>query len=195
MQRTAPGIHPLVYGALALFLGVATLGPAPAAQDSGLNLSSPLLAQAAPTPKPTSTPRFTYSGYGRSFDFTRLNNPQISKSNALNQQSWTTAASLHGAYNLGGNFSIGATYLYAFPFSGACNTPASHAAGPDCVNPNLQIPGQGTNPDDTLPGFIVNTLYETYLQYQADSDERYRSKPPPSWTLYKRIFVGRSTCS
>jgi len=167
MLRISHRIPPLAFGALAFFLGVATLaGPAPAAQDPGLNLAGPLVAQSAPTPKPTATPRFTYSGYGRSFDFTRLNNPQLSKSNALNQQSWTTAASLHGAYNLGGNFSLGATYLYAFPFSGACNTPASHAAGPDCVNPNLQLPGQGTNPDDTVPGFIVNTLYETYLQYQ-----------------------------
>jgi hypothetical protein len=175
MRPSVLGVpRPLISAAIAICLlapalsgpAWAATGVAPSGTASGnLNLSAPLLAQSSPSPSPSATPRFTYSGYGRSYDFTRLNNPQISKSNPLNQQSWTTAASLHGAYNLGGGFSLGASYLYAFPFSGACNSALTHA-GPPCENPNLQIPGQGTNPDDTLPGFIMNTLYETYLQFQ-----------------------------
>lgn len=127
-------------------------------------------AAQTPTPKPSATPNpFTYSGYVRSLGFTRLNNPQLSKSNPLNQASWTSAIDVHAAYTFVKNVSLGATYLYATPFYGQCNTPATHAAGPPCVNPNTQALNQGTNPDDTLPGFILNTMYETYLQYKDPS--------------------------
>jgi len=125
----------------------------------------PIVAQASPGP--TATPkRFTYSGYVRSFDMTRLNNPQLNPKNALNQASWNTGVSLHGGYDFGGGFSIGATYFYADPFAGSCNSAASHAIGPPCVNANTQTKGQGTNPNDTVPGFQMSTLYETYVQYK-----------------------------
>jgi hypothetical protein len=119
-----------------------------------------------PAPKPTATPvpPITYSGFVRSYYFTRLNNPQLSKSNPLNQASWNTAFDVHAAYNFG-NFSIGGTYLYANPFNGTCESAASHLTT-TCVKPNTQALIQGTNPDDTLPGFELNTLYEGYLQYK-----------------------------
>jgi hypothetical protein len=127
----------------------------------------PARAQTTPAPKASPTPHpFTYAGYIRSFGFTRLNNPQLTKANPLNQASLTTALDVHAAYAFLKSFSVGATYLYATPFYDRCNTSASHAAGMPCVNPNTQALNQGTNPDDTLPGFTLNTLYEAYLQYK-----------------------------
>ncbi|MBV9102647.1 MAG: hypothetical protein JO060_03595 [Candidatus Eremiobacteraeota bacterium] len=125
------------------------------------------VAQATPNPEPTKKPSpFRYGGYVRSFDFSRLNNPQLSSKNALNQRSWNTGVNLHGEYDLAPGLTFGATYFYANPFAGNCNSAASHANGAPCVNSNKQKPGQGTNPDDTLPGFEMSTLYETYLQYK-----------------------------
>ena len=124
-------------------------------------------AQAAPSPKPSATPNpVSYGGYVRSFYFTRLNNPQLTTKNPLNQASWNTAVSLHAAYTFGGNFSIGGSYLYANPLSGDCRSAASHAAGAPCVKPNTGAMLEGTNPDDTLPAFELSTLYEAYLQYK-----------------------------
>ncbi|HEX3463263.1 MAG TPA: hypothetical protein VHS78_04305 [Candidatus Elarobacter sp.] len=60
-------------------------------------------------------------------------------------------------------FSIGASYEYAIPTNG-CGDPASHLA-PPCGK--LKAPA--LNPDDSLPGFKINALYEAYLQYK---DER-----------------------
>ena len=123
------------------------------------------IAQATPAPKATKNP-FSYSGYLRSFYFTRQNNPQLSPKNPLNQATFNTGISLHGAYDFGSGLSVGASYLYASPFDGGCNSAGAHAAGLPCVKPNS--PGiTSTNPDDTLPGFNLSTLYEAYLQYKT----------------------------
>lgn len=103
----------------------------------------------------------------RAYYFTRLNNPQLTLKNPLNQATFNAAISIHGGYDFHNGFSVGATYLYADPATATCDTPASHLAGTPCVKPNTGAALQGTNPDDTLPGFILNTLYEAYLQYKS----------------------------
>lgn len=126
-------------------------------------------AQPAPTPTPSAKPApnpFSYSAYIRSYYFTRLNNPQWSLKNPLNQASLNTGVSLHAAYDFGGGFSVGGSYLYADPFTGNCETAAEHAAGLPCVHPNKGLVLEPTHPDDTLPGFQMSTLYEAYLQYK-----------------------------
>ena len=148
----------------------ATPAPAPVAQHS--HKPSTVVAQATPAPAklqgPAAKNPFSYAGYVRNFYFTRLNNPQLSSKNALNQASNATSFSLHGAYNISNNFSAGATYLYATPFTGYCDTAAPVAAGAPCVKGNKQAAIQGTNPDNTLPAFNLSTLYEAYLQYKSD---------------------------
>jgi hypothetical protein len=124
---------------------------------------------ATPAPAPTRTPfPITYGGYIRSYYFTRLNNPQLTTRNPLNQASWNTAFDVHASYAFGNNFSVVGSYLYADPFNGSCETPATHLTLA-CVKPNTGAPIQGTNPDDTLPGFILNTLFESYIQYHSPS--------------------------
>jgi hypothetical protein len=129
-----------------------------------------IVAQATPAPKDPATPNpLTYSGYVRAYDFTRLNNPQLTKSNPLNQESFSTAFDLHLNYNFVGGLGAGVTYLYSNSFNDHCTTAASHAAGPPCVKANTGAAFQGTNPDDTLPGFEMSTLYEAYLVYRDPS--------------------------
>src|SRR5580704_9503748 len=142
------------------------IGPTPA-QPSFVNQS--IVAQASPAPNATARPKaFTYSGYLRSYDFSRLNNPQISPKNPLNQTTWSTGVSLHGAYDFGGGFSAAATYFYANPFAGGCNSASTHGGPPCNFKPNDQVPGQRTNPADTIPGFEMSTLYEAYVQFKND---------------------------
>lgn len=120
------------------------------------------VAQATPAPSATAKPSaFTYSGYLRAYYFTRTNFPQHSKT--PNQASFNPAVSLHGAYDFGGGFSVGGTYLYADPFDN-CGDPASHLHLP-CGKHPVTNPPQN-NPDDTLPGYRMSTLYEAYLQYK-----------------------------
>ncbi len=122
------------------------------------------VAQASPAPKATANP-FSYKGYVRAYDFTRqnasggLNGAGKSAWPGPNQQSFNAALSLHGEYKFDGGFSVGASYLYANPLT-SCDSAASHFSPPCGRNapPNL-------NPDDTLPGFTMNTLYEGYLAY------------------------------
>lgn len=153
----------------ALLLGTAfmlfTGGTSPAATTA----TPVIVAQASPAPAATATPNpFTYSGYVRSYYFTRQNATGYTKTNSqFNQASWNTGVNLHAAYSFGGNWSVGGTYLYADPLNG-CGDPASH------INPasscyksrKFTSPAGGTNPDDTLPGYRLNTLYEAYLQYK-----------------------------
>jgi hypothetical protein len=136
-----------------------------------------ILALVTPSPAPTMRPTpnpLTISGYYRSYYFTRQgasNNPGVQfnyspggkyNSNAVNQASLNNAIALHADYHFaGGGFFIGGTYFYADPFSGPCATALDHAKGQPCVT---QRP-PSTNPDDTLPGFILNTFYEGYLAY------------------------------
>lgn len=123
-----------------------------------------LMLGAAPTPppKPTTAPSpFTYGGFVRAYYFTRTNFPGVS--GTPNQASFNPAISLHGAYSPGGRFSVSGSYLYADPFDN-CGNPASHLVLP-CGRHPVTVPPQN-NPDDTLPGYRMNTLYEAYLQYK-----------------------------
>ena len=125
------------------------------------------VAQATPAPKATTAPSpFTYSGYLRAYYFTRTNPKPPDSGAAPNQASFNPAIDLHGAYDFGGGFSIGGTYLYANPFNG-CEDPASHTHLP-CGAHKIVPAGypQQNNPDDTLPGYRMSTLYEAYLQYK-----------------------------
>src|SRR6185312_1443461 len=141
-----------------ILLALATPGP-----------SAPAQAPAAtPTPNP-----LTIGGFYRAYYFTRQNasnnpgtqwNPAKYNSSAVNQASFNNGISLHADYHFaGGGFSIGGTYLYANPFDDSCSTALEHAKGAPCVT---QIP-PNTNPDDTVPGYILNTFYEGYLAYNA----------------------------
>lgn len=136
-----------------------------------LAVSAQALAAAAdppkvkPSPKP---PAFTFGGFVRSYDFTRQNAsgfPQTFK--AINQASVNTAVSLHAAYKFNHSpVSVAATYLYANP--GSCVTALSHSALP--CGKHTFISGSTSeplNPDDTLPGYVLSTLYEAYIQYAA----------------------------
>ncbi|MBV8368771.1 MAG: OprD family outer membrane porin [Candidatus Eremiobacteraeota bacterium] len=100
-------------------------------------------------------------GYLRVYDFTRLN--AIKGVKAVNQQSIEPGLSLHADYRFGSSpFSAGASYLYATPFNG-CPNPATHLQ-PPCGG--YKPPTTSLNPDDTLPGYALNTLYEAYVQYK-----------------------------
>lgn len=122
------------------------------------------VAQASPAPKATANP-FSYKGYIRAYDFTRqnasggLNAKGAPLFPGPNQQSFNAAISLHGEYKFNDSTYVGASYLYANPLT-SCDSAASHFAPPCGRNapPNL-------NPDDTLPGFTMNTLYEAYLGF------------------------------
>lgn len=149
----------------ALFLGVAfalcACGIAPAATSE----TPAIIAQAAtpnPSPKPTPENYFTYSGYVRAYYFTRMNSPNATKT--PNQATYNNAFSAHAGYVLG-NWSIAGTYLYADPFNN-CGSPSQQFGLPCAKHP---FPFNGTNPDNTVPGFRLNTLYEAYLQYKDPS--------------------------
>ena len=141
-----------------ILLALATPGPAAVAQAPA----------ATPTPNP-----LTIGGFYRAYYFTRQNasnnpgtqwNPAKYNSSAVNQASFNNGISLHADYHFaGGGFYIGGTYLYANPFDDSCSTALQHAKGLPCVT---QIP-PNTNPDDTVPGYILNTFYEGYLAYNA----------------------------
>jgi hypothetical protein len=124
----------------------------------------------SPSPSPSaSTNPLSFRGYLRLYDFTRQNaSSGIGGAGLVNQQSIEPGISLHADYRLGKTgFSVGGSYLYATPLKG-CASPRSHLT-PPCGNvtpPNL-------NPDDTLPGFALSTLYEAYLQYK---DARFTGK-------------------
>ncbi|MBV9269874.1 MAG: OprD family outer membrane porin [Candidatus Eremiobacteraeota bacterium] len=147
---------------------LAQASPSPAPETTA---QPPTAATPAPTPNASATPNpFAYSGYIRSFYFTRTNAsnfPQASKQ--INQASFNTAINLHGQYTFAGsNVSLGATYLYANPLNG-CGAASSHLDPTSGCFAKKAFPFRGTNPDDTLPGFELNTLYETYLQYKDPS--------------------------
>ena len=133
-------------------------------------------ATVAPPPPPPPTPNpLTLGGYLRSYYFTRQNasnNPGAQfnfseskySSAGVNQATWNTAIAPHADYNFpGGGWHVGGSYLYANPINGPCVVPANHIKGSVCVT---QVP-PNTNPDDTLPGFTMSTLYEAYLKYNA----------------------------
>lgn len=149
------------------FLRVSLFAAALALVSGGAAFAQPT---PAPSPKALATKAapnsFTYGAYVRGFYFTRLNNAQLTTKNPLNQGSWNGGVSIHGGYDFGGGFSAAGTYFYADPFAGSCDTAASHAAGAPCVHANSGAQNATTNPDDTLPGFRMSTLYEAYVQYK-----------------------------
>lgn len=150
-------------GLAAMVLAGTTLALA----ETSATPASTTVAQASPAPAATANP-FSYRGYVRAYDFTRQN--AYGGHAANNQQSFNAAISLHGDYQFAQGFDIGASYLYANPLNN-CTTAVSHLS-PPCggysqskaspfYNPT------GLNPDDTLPGFELSTLYETYLQFKT----------------------------
>jgi hypothetical protein len=139
---------------------------------------APPPATEAPPPPPPPTPNpLNLGGYFRSYYFTRQNasnNPGVQfnfspgakyNSNAVNQASWNSAIDLHGEYDFPSGWLVGATYLYANPIDGPCVVPANHAKGDICVT---QLP-PNTNPDDTLPGFTMSTLYQAYAGFKNNN--------------------------
>ncbi len=151
-----------------------------AAALAGGALSAAAQAVPSPSPSPAASP-LTLSGFFRSYYFTRQNasnNPGARfnaapgapyTANGVNQASLNNAAGLHADYRFsGGRWYVGGSYLYANPLDGPCAVAANHAQNaaypsPGCI---AQIP-PGTNPDDSLPGFALSTLYEAYLAYQG----------------------------
>ena len=150
--------------------------PAPAAAPAaGGSSVAQTAAVATPTPNP-----LTLSGTFRSYYFTRQNasnNPGAQfnftpgakySTTGVNQATWNSSISLHAEYllpDMGGLF-IGGSYLYANPLDGPCSVAyPEHIKGQPCVS---QVP-PNTNPDDTLPGFSLDTFYEAYLGYRDKS--------------------------
>ncbi|MHB8461700.1 MAG: OprD family outer membrane porin [Vulcanimicrobiaceae bacterium] len=137
----------------ALVLGSTAISSA-ATQDTP---TKKVVAQ-APAKKHAKSP-FSYKGFVRAYNFTRQNaSGGVAQ---VNQQSFNFALDLHGDYKFVGTpFSVGATYFYANPF-GSCANAQDHAFGSTCVSnkaPSL-------NPDDTLPGYTLSTLMETYVKF------------------------------
>lgn len=122
--------------------------------------ASTALASAQATAAPKATPNaFSYKGYLRGYYFTRQNASATKP--GVNQATFNAAVNLHADYKFqDSGLSIGASYLYANPLNN-CTTPASHFA-PPCG----KVSAPALNPDDTLPGFTLSTLYEAYLQYR-----------------------------
>lgn len=160
---------------LGIAVVAAVLATASAALAEAPATPSPTVAQTAPTPTATPNP-FEFSGRFRSYYFTRQNasnNPGAQfnftpgakySSTGVNQATLNNAIDLHADYHFaGGGWYVGGTYLYADPFSGPCVTAPSHAKGLPCVS---QSP-PNTNPDDSVPGFVLDTFYEAYIGYTA----------------------------
>jgi hypothetical protein len=143
-------------GAAVMTLSLTTFGLA----ETTATPAPKAVAQAGSSTKDHANP-FSYRAYVRAYDFTRQN--AFGGHSAANQQSFSTAIGLHGDYSfLGSGFDVGASYLYATPF-GSCTTATSHFFRPCGSNAPPSL-----NPDDTLPGFELSTLYEAYLQYKAN---------------------------
>ena len=126
-----------------------------------------VIALATPTPEASATAspstRFTFLGKLRAFDFTRQNasgSAQGGAYKAVNQQTFNIGLSLHGDYALDPRWNVGASYFYANPLS--CTVPVSHNSPPCGKNAPPAL-----NPDDTIPGFTLSTLYEAYLQFKT----------------------------
>ena len=152
ITRLVIAIAALVIGSTTLSLAATSVTPAKT------------VAQASPAPTATPNP-FSYRGYVRAYDFTRQNAYNgTNGTGKLNQSSFNAALSLHGDYAFAEGWTLGGSYLYANPL-GNCTTAASHFT-PPCGN--LAASSGQLNPDDTLPGFQMNTLYEAYLKYSGN---------------------------
>ena len=163
-------------GLLAAAGAAAWMAPASAASPATpAPASGQPVAQASPTPSATHDP-FSWSATVRSFYFTRQNASNNSgaqfnftpgakySSTGVNQATWSNSVLLHGEYllpGMGGTFA-GGSFAFVSPFDGPCSVAAAHLRGRPCVS---QVP-PNTNPDDTLPGFTLDTFYEAYLGYR-----------------------------
>ncbi len=146
---------------LAAVLAVGATGLAPAATKE-TPAKAVVVAQATIGAKDPQPKAFHVNGFVRAYDFTRQN--ASAGVGAANQASFNLGVSLHGQYDfLATPWSLGATYLYANPLNN-CTTAASHLSPPCGRNAPPAL-----NPDDTLPGFEMSTLYEAYLQYKSGS--------------------------
>jgi len=136
------------------------LRTAAAAQSSPPPSPSPAPA-AQPSAPPT--PALSVRGFFRAYDFTRQNaSTGIGGAGQVNQQSIELGLGLHADYRFANTpLSLGASYLVAVPTNG-CTSPVSHLS-PPCGK--LKAPS--LNPDDSLPGFALNALYEAYVQYKG----------------------------
>lgn len=126
--------------------------------------------QTAPAPTPTPNP-LSVRGFFRSYYFTRQNasnnpgvqwNPTKYNANAVNQASLNNAVWLHADYQLSDGWYVGGSYFYAQPFSGPCSVAPAHVKNAPCVH---QSP-PNTNPDDTLPGYMLSNFPETYVGFK-----------------------------
>jgi hypothetical protein len=137
------------------------IGPPAAAQSSPPPAPSPAPSTQLP-PASAAPPAFSFRGSFRAYDFTRQNaSTGIGGAGQVNQQSIELGLALHADYRFADTpFSVGASYLVAVPTSG-CVSPVSHLS-PPCGK--LKAPA--LNPDDSLPGFALNALYEAYVQYK-----------------------------
>lgn len=134
------------------------VGTAFASAETSATPAANVVAQASPEPSSSPNP-LSYKGYFRGYYFTRQN--ASANKSAVNQASFNAAVSLSGQYTFrDSGFSVGATYLYANPLNN-CSSPASHFS-PPCG----KVSAPALNPDDTLPGFSLSTLYEAFVQYQ-----------------------------
>jgi len=136
-------------------------------------LAAPAGAQSSPSPSPSPAPSslpppaaaphpLSLRGFFRAYDFTRQNaSKAIGGAGQVNQQSIELGLGLHGDYRFGHTpFSVGASYLLAEPTDG-CASPIAHLSAP-CG----KVKAPALNPDDSLPGFALNALYEAYVQYK-----------------------------
>ncbi len=137
------------------------IGPPAAAQSSPPPAPSPAPSTQLP-PASAAPPAFSFRGSFRAYDFTRQNaSTGIGGAGQVNQQSIELGLALHADYRFADTpFSVGASYLVAVPTNG-CVSPVSHLS-PPCGK--LKAPA--LNPDDSLPGFALNALYEAYVQYK-----------------------------
>jgi len=133
--------------------------------------ASKTVAQASPAPTASPNP-FTYRGYVRAYDFTRQNayngyGVTNGPGGKANQQTESNALGVHADYKFASSgFYVGGSYVYANPFT-QCSNPATHsstAPGPCGTQSNPP----GLNPDDTLPGYEMSTLYEAYVAYTGN---------------------------
>ena len=163
-----------VRAALALFVAVLSSSDIALAQVVPAASPSTRPPQSQPAPDPTSSPlsitvpstaakRLTFRATVRAFDFDRQNasnSPQGGAQTTPNQTSFNIGVGLHADYHVSSTWSIGGTYFYANPF-GNCVTAVSHLT-PPCGK--VKPPSQ--NPDDTIPGFELSTLYEAFVSFK-----------------------------
>lgn len=142
-----------------LFTALTLLSAVAAAQSPPVPSPSPAPSTSPPA---SAAPPFSFRGFFRAYDFTRQNaSTGIGGAGQVNQQSIELGLGLHADYRFANTpLSVGASYLVADPTNG-CASPVAHLS-PPCGK--LKAPA--LNPDDSLPGFALNALYEAYVQYK-----------------------------